>query len=138
MEHGCAFPAISEPSKLVRITHNKGKDVLFLGDPRVLPFTLHTSAYNPIYPSVPLWLPDLLQTLCGYFMSLSSALALLNMVPAYFLDGQWVLVVLVDLFFEKRIPESDRRNVICNCVLACGSLLLGLNLCLALWTLINW
>lgn len=138
MEHGCAFPAISDPSKLVRITHTKGKDVLFLGDPRVLGFSFRTSAYNPIYPSVPLWLPDLLQTLCSYFVSLSGALALLNMVPAYFLDGQWVLVVLVDIVFEKRIPDSDRRNVICNCVLASGSLLLGLNLCLALWTLINW
>lgn len=138
VEHGCVFPAISYPSKLVRISHNKGKDVLFLGDPRVLPFILSTSTFSPNLPNVPLWLPNLLQTLCNYFVSLSSALALLNMVPAYFLDGQWTLTVLVDLFLEKRVPELERRNLICNCILASGSLLLGLNLCLALWTLINW
>ena len=138
LEHACVFPAISNPSKLVRITHSKGKDVLFLGDPRVLPFTVSISDYDPIGPSVPIWLPNLLQTLCNYFMSLSSALALLNMVPAYFLDGQWTLSVLVDLCLEKRVPDMGRRNVICNCILASGSLLLGLNLCLALWTLINW
>lgn len=137
VEHGCVFPAISQPSKLVRITHSKGKDVLFLGDPRLLPFTVTTSAYNPSL-SAPLWLPNLLLTICNYFMSLSSALALLNMVPAYFLDGQWTLTVLVDLFLEKRVPDLNHRNLICNCILASGSLLLGLNLCLALWTLINW
>jgi S2P endopeptidase len=137
-EHACVFPAISNPSKLVRITHNKGKDVLFLGDPRILRFILDTSAYSPNFPSLPLWLPNLLQTLCNYVTSLSSALALLNMVPAYFLDGQWALTVLVDLLLEKRVPDSNHRNVICNCILTGGTLLLVLNLCLALWTLINW
>lgn len=138
LEHGCVFPAIAHPSKLVRISHNKGKDVLFLGDPRLLPLILSTSTYRPNSPGIPLWLPNLLQTLCSYFMSLSSALALLNMVPAYFLDGQWTLTVLVDLFLEKKVPDPGRRHLVCNCILASGSLLLGLNLCLALWTLINW
>lgn len=138
VEHGCVFPAISSPSKLIRIKHSSGKDVLFLGDPRVLPFLLSTTAYNPSHPSMPLWLPNLLQTMCNYFVSLSSALALLNMVPAYFLDGQWALTVLVDLFLEKRVPDSNRRALICNCILTCGTLLLVLNLVLALWTLINW
>ena len=137
-EHGCVFPAIANPSKLVRITHTKGKDVLFLGDPRVLQFILSTSPYSPNFLWLPLWLPSLLQTLCNYITSLSSALALLNMVPAYFLDGQWTLTVLVDLFLEKRVPDSKHRNLICNCILTCGTLLLVLNLCLALWTLINW
>ena len=138
LEHGCVFPTISQPSKLIRISHNKGNDILFLGDPRLLLFIISTSTYAPNSHSTPLWLPNLLQTLCTYFISLSSALALLNMVPAYFLDGQWTLTVLVDLFLEKRVPELDRRYLICNCILATGSLLLGLNLCLALWTLINW
>ena len=138
LEHGCVFPAISQTSRLVRISHTEGNDVLFLGDPRVLPFIVSTSTYTPNSPSTPSWLPNLLQTTCTYFISLSSALALLNMVPAYFLDGQWTLTVLVDLFLEKRVPDSERRNLICNCILATGSLLLGLNLALALWTLITW
>lgn len=138
VQHGCVFPAISSPSKLIRISHTAGKDVLFLGDPVVLRFIVSASTYNPNSLNSPLWLPNLLQTLCTYFISLSSALALLNMVPAYFLDGQWTLTVLVDLILEKRVPDSGKRNVICNCILAIGSLLLALNLCLAIWTLINW
>lgn len=137
LEHGCVFPAISQPSKLIRISHTNGKDALFLGDPRALLFDFSLSAYSPKSPYSPLWLPNIVQTMCTYFISLSSALALLNMVPAYFLDGQWALTVLVDFLLENRLPE-ERRNIICNCILAAGSLLLGLNLCLALWTLINW
>ena len=138
VEHGCVFPAISPPSKLVRISHTSGKDVLFLGDPVVLQFIVSVSMYGPNNLNTPLWLPNLLQTICTYFISLSSSLALLNMVPAYYLDGQWALTVLIDLILEKRVPDSVKRNMICNCILATGSLLLGLNICLALWTLLNW
>jgi len=138
VEHHCVFPAIAPPSKLVRITHTSGKDVLFLGDPYLLHFILSTSMYLPNSIHIPLGLPNFLLTTCTYFISLSSALALLNMVPAYFLDGQWTLTVLVELFLEKRVPDLAKRTLICNCVLATGSLLLVLNLGLALWTLINW
>ena len=137
-DHACVFPALSSPAKLVRISHDGGDDVLFLGDPRALNFVLSVSSYIPKSHSVPLWLPDLLRTLSTYFISLSSALALLNMVPAYYLDGQWALIVLVDLCLESRVPDPQKRNRICNCVLIAGSLLLALNLCLAVWTLINW
>ena len=138
VEHHCVFPAISPPSKLIRITHTGGKDVLFLGDPVELHYIVSTSTYMPKSVNIPLTLPNLLQTMCAYFVSLSSALALLNMVPAYFLDGQWTLTVLVDLLLERRVPDVGKRTVICNCVLASGSLLLVLNLGLAIWTLINW
>lgn len=137
-DYACVFPAISSPSKLVRISHTEGQDVLFLGDPSALPYTVSTSSFVPRSPISPLWLPDLLTTLCTYFISLSSALALLNMVPAYFLDGQWTLTVLVELFFEKRIPDAHKRQMICTCVLIFGSVLLTLNICLGIWTLINW
>lgn len=137
-EHACVFPTLSTPAKLLRISHDGGEDVLFLGDPRALNFVLTVSSYIPKFTSVPLWLPQLLQTLSTYFISLSSALALLNMVPAYFLDGQWTLSVLIDLCFESKIADPQKRNRLCNCILTAGSILLGLNLCVAVWTLINW
>ena len=137
-DYACVFPAVSSTTRLVRISHTEGKDVLYLGDPRGLPYAISITSYLPNSPHCPLWLPDLLQTLFLYIISLSSALALLNMVPAYFLDGQWVLTVLVELCFEGVVPNPNHRTRICNCVLVCGSALLGLNICLAIWTLITW
>lgn len=137
MDYACVFPAVAPQTRLVRISHTGGQDVLFLGDPRALHYAISVNSYLPSGPSVPLWLPDLLQTSCRYIISLSSALALLNMVPAYFLDGQWALTVLVEWCLEDLLSPKYRRRL-CSCILITGSVLLGLNICLAIWTLVNW
>ena len=70
-----------------------------------------------------------------YLVSLSGALALLNMVPCYSLDGQWALFALADYALSSYIPHEDQRNTLCNIVLTLGTLLLVSNIILALWTL---
>ncbi len=138
VEYACVFPTVSSPTKLVRISHTDGPDALFLGDPRALYFAMSVSNYYPASTYSPLWLPELLQTLCMYIISLSSALALLNMVPAYFLDGQWALMSLVELWCERSLPDPSHRKRLCNVILTFGSILLLLNIGLALWTLFTW
>ena len=137
LDFACAVPAVSSQTRLVRISHSDGPDVLFLGDPLALLYSIATSSYLPNGSLSPSWLPELLQTLLMYMVSFSSALALLNMVPAYYLDGQWALTVLVELCFEDSLQEKTRRQI-CNVILIGGSVLLILNICLALWTLIYW
>ena len=137
LEFACAFPAVSPDVRLVRIAHSDGPDVLFLGDPRALLFSISTSSYIPSSSLSPSWLPDLIQTLLMYLVSFSSALALLNMVPAYYLDGQWALLALVELCCEGYLQEKTRRQL-CTVVLLAGSVLLGINIALALWTLSSW
>ena len=68
-------------------------------------------------------------------MSLSGALALLNMVPCYALDGQWALFAFVDHTLTSYISQEDQRNMLCNVILTLGTLLLASNIMLALWTL---
>ena len=137
LDYACAVPAISPETRLVRISHSDGPDILFLGDPQELPYSLTTSSYLPNGSLPPSWLPDLLQTLLMYMISFSSALALLNMVPAYYLDGQWAFTVLVELCFENSLQEKTRRQI-CSVVLIVGSILLAVNIALALWTLTFW
>ena len=137
LDFACAFPAISPESRLVRISHSEGPDVLFLGDPRSLPFSLSTSSYIPSSSLSPSWLPELLQNLLMYLVSFSSALALLNMVPAYYLDGQWTLTALVELCCESHLQEKTRRQI-CGVVLVTGSVLMVVNIAIALWTLSMW
>lgn len=133
----CVVPAVSPDTRLVRISHSDGPDVLFLGDPHSLSYILTTSSYLPNGSLSPPWLPDLLQTLLMYMISFSSALALLNMVPAYYLDGQWTFTALIELCFENSLQEKTRR-MICSVVLVAGSVLLAINIALALWTLSFW
>ena len=137
LDFACAIPALSPETRLVRISHSDGPDVLFLGDPRELPYSVTTTSYLPNSSLPPSWLPDLLQTLLLYMVSFSSALALLNMVPAYYLDGQWTFTVLVELCFENSLHDKTRRQI-CSVVLVAGSVLLAANIGLALWTLTFW
>ena len=132
----CATPSIGQYQHIVKIEHTgPGDPVLFMGDLRTLHYTLETTDYQSLYPFIlPYWLPRLLETLCIYIGSISAALALMNMVPAYALDGQWALGALL----EYCMPEHPHRNRIFNSILICGTILLLLNIVLAFWILLHW
>lgn len=131
----CVIPAVGPQTRLLKIEHTgSGDPVLFLGDPKLLKFFIATSDYKPSLQYSPLRLPIVLQTFYMYLLSISSALALLNMVPAYALDGQWALSAILEML----MPESPYRNKILHAILIFGSILLALNILLALWILINW
>ena len=133
----CATPTIAAAplNHLAKIRHTgTGDPVIFLGDLRTLAYNTKVTDFLPLSSLSPLWLPSVLQTVCIYMISISSALGLLNMLPAYALDGQWAL----SAFLEHLIPEHPQRNRILNSVLMVGTLLLVLNILLGLWILINW
>lgn len=67
-----------------------------------------------------------------YLFSLSGALVILNVVPCYALDGQWILKAFLDLFLPGILPSRPKRNMVFTVVLILGSSLLGLNLFLAI------
>ena len=134
-DQACVIPAIGSYSHLVKIKHTgTGDPVIFLGDLRSLLYSVKVTDFLPSSKSLPLWLPSMLHTIAIYIISISSALALLNMLPAYTLDGQWALGALL----ESLWPEYPHRNKILNGILTCGSILLVLNIILAIWILINW
>ncbi len=56
---------------------------------------MHVSEYRPRWIGLPVWLPQSLETLLRYLISLSGALALINLAPVYWLDGQWALKALL-------------------------------------------
>lgn len=130
----CVIPALDKNSYLVHITHTgDGEPVIFLGDPDLLQYSVLTTDYKPT-GRAPVWLPQFLQTLLTYIVSISSALALLNMAPAYALDGQWALGALLEL----SLPEYPHRERVANVVLSISTVLLVCNILMALWILINW
>ena len=130
----CIVPALGKNSYLVRIAHTgKGDPVLFVGDLGFLQYSIHITNYLPI-GGAPVWLPRFLETLLTYIISISSALALLNILPAYALDGQWALGALLEFL----LPEYPHREKIVSIVLPTCTVLLVLNILMALWILINW
>ena len=108
--------------------------------------------YTPRASFVPYFIPPFLGALFNYFVSLSAALALLNMVPAYQLDGQWVtrndtyskqqelikdvalqaFESMMDYLCARKMISPVTRSIAVKVVLRLCSLLLVANVAVAL------
>lgn len=131
----CVTPAIGSHTYLIKIRHTSlGDPILYLGGLEQLKHSIILSDYHPSHSSVPLWLPGSLHTLCIYIASISGALAVLNIIPAYALDGHWTLIALL----EYLMPENAYRTKISNVILLIGSSLLMCNVLSAVWILMYW
>ena len=133
----CVFPSIPSSSRLIRIRHNShSPDILYLGEARGLYSTVVVGDYNPRSSYVPLLLPIMISTQLLYIVSLSGAFALLNVVPAYALDGQWVTITLVEAWLEPCVKSQKQRTLFCNCVLFMGTFLLAANVLVSIANLV--
>jgi len=129
----CMHPELLPGEKLLRIHVAKEPVVLFLGDPRLAYYTVQVSNYFPRLSIFPLSLPAVVDMLMNYTISLSAALALLNMVPAYFLDGQWALMALVDILLPR--TPFNRKKVLAESILMSGSALFLFTIASSVYTL---
>lgn len=68
-----------------------------------------------------------------YIISLSGALAVVNSVPCFALDGQWMLSALLEATLVTVVTDRQRRELIGFFLLLGGSALLAANVALGLW-----
>ncbi|XP_071503869.1 membrane-bound transcription factor site-2 protease-like [Diadema antillarum] len=133
----CLRPSLDNSSRLLRIAHNSGPPVLYVGDPYFFSYTVMVSNYVPKYQCLPLDLPGIIQLFCKYLISLSGALALLNAMPCYALDGQWILLAAIEHFLSSVVPSPSDRNVIYSLIMIFGTVILIANVVLAMLTLVT-
>jgi len=105
----CLKPKLPPDTQLIRISLANGTNLAFLGPATHLFYSLDVSNYQPrlffffLSPRIPLMISKFLQ----YVLSMSSALALLNMAPVTYLDGGWACTSFIKLFF----PRMDATKV---------------------------
>lgn len=131
----CVKPSLDNSTRLLRVVLQGRQPVLFLGHPLDLFYSVSLSNYVPYWSYIPLNLPYILETFCKYLISLSGALAILNVVPCYALDGQWILSALIELTLKSVIKTHEKRTLLYTVVLSYGTLLLSANIIIALWVL---
>ena len=127
----CVFPWIGNRTRLLRIARPPTSAVLFLGNPLELRFTARVADYRPRFTFLPINAPTVLELCCKYLASLSGALALLNVVPCYALDGQFILSALVDIFLPSTRFSRSVRSATHNGLRLAGTFLLASNVALA-------
>ena len=69
---------------------------------------------------------------------MSGALALLNVVPCYALDGQWILLAFIELSLRSVVAEPEMRGLIYTVLLFFGTVLIATNIVIAMFTLFVW
>merc|ERR1719431_2110031 len=117
-------------TKLVIVARKGGKNFLFIGNPAEIYTYAQVTDFVPKYSFLPLWLPDMLIKLCNFLAAFSAALAVLNVVPSYLLDGQHMARVLVEMMMVN-YSSKTRINVTMG-LTVCGSSLILINILLGL------
>ncbi|XP_076868800.1 membrane-bound transcription factor site-2 protease [Brachyhypopomus gauderio] len=129
----CVIPSLENQTRLIRVQHPPKEDMLFVGYPSHLQFSVSLTNFVPRLAFLHLDLPVMLETLCKYLVSLSGALAVVNAVPCFALDGQWMLTAFLEASLGKLIPEKNSRELLGFFILLGGSALLAANIALGLW-----
>ncbi|KAJ1117384.1 hypothetical protein NDU88_005584 [Pleurodeles waltl] len=129
----CITPSIENQTRLIRVKHPPQIDMLFIGYPEHLQYAVVLSSFIPRYNFLSLHLPVMIETFCKYLISLSGALAVINAVPCFALDGQWILHSFLEAVVSSNILEKSNRELLGFLILLGGSSLLAANVALGLW-----
>ncbi|KAG7487324.1 hypothetical protein MATL_G00022010 [Megalops atlanticus] len=154
----CLLPSLENQTRLIRVRHPPQSDMLFVGYPLHLqlavvslsllsellseshrlhfdlPVVLETPRFHPLpLTATHCDLPVVLETFCKYLVSLSGALAVVNAVPCFALDGQWMLTSFLEAALGPLLTEKSSRELLGFFILLGGSTLLAANVALGLW-----
>ncbi|XP_066534212.1 membrane-bound transcription factor site-2 protease isoform X1 [Hoplias malabaricus] len=129
----CVIPSLENQTRLIRVKHAPQADMLFVGYPSHLQFSVSLTNFVPRLGFLHLDLPVMLETLSKYLVSLSGALAVVNAVPCFALDGQWMLTAFLEATLSSIIPEKNNRELLGFFILLGGSTLLAANVAFGLW-----
>lgn len=102
-------------------------DVLFLGAPASLFQSVTVTSYSPRFSFISLGWVEFLQDFCLTFVKLSGALGLLNMVPCFGFDGQYITDTLVEWCATGHLSKRKIRLVKFS-IMAAGTTLLAANI----------
>ncbi|NWS38718.1 MBTP2 protease, partial [Probosciger aterrimus] len=133
----CVTPSLENQTRLIRVKHPPHIDMLYVGHPMHLQYTVSLSSFVPRQNFLSIDLPVVIETFCKYplkcLISLSGALAVINAVPCFALDGQWILNSFLEATLSSLIVEKQNRELVGFLILLAGSALLAANVALGLW-----
>lgn len=98
--------------------------MLFLGNPAEIYSTVKVTDFVPKWNMYDPIIPHIVETFLKYVNMMSSGLAIVNVLPAFFFDGQHIAVALCDLFLGSHVKDASMRLAISLCATVLGSLLL--------------
>ncbi|XP_076375774.1 membrane-bound transcription factor site-2 protease [Megalopta genalis] len=124
----CLKPSLDNVSKIVQIRRREGKDVLFFGLPADIYHTVDVSDWIPKYTFLNPKLPETVVILCKYITMFSAGLTVVNVLPCFFLDGQYIMDAFVCYTLKYTRQNKRLRQPIVRAFRSIGTLLLSINI----------
>lgn len=122
----CVFPALFNGTTLMKIyISDAARPILFIGTTDELTYYVKLSNHLPLYFFSFSWIPHVAELFFKYLITFSLAIALLNAVPCYGLDGQFISKTIIESLFSRLRPE--RRVMLNRALIYYGIVVLGGN-----------
>lgn len=129
-DYHCIKPVMSNTTSIIHIKRYGKNDVIYIGHPSDVYKNVLISNFSPKYKFLSHNLPDFVQNLLRYLITCSLGLAIVNVVPCFWFDGQFIVQTLVNDFMIKVARRRSTRNTITLCVTAIGTFFIIVNLIL--------
>lgn len=108
----CLRPSLENNTKLVEITRRRPSDAsLFLGQPFEIYQNVEITEFVKV-GLLPTAIPEIIRKFCEFIIMISSALAILNIIPCFYLDGYMIIRILVDILLSKYVKLKSVRLAI--------------------------
>uniref|UniRef100_A0A183CJ49 Membrane-bound transcription factor site-2 protease n=1 Tax=Globodera pallida TaxID=36090 RepID=A0A183CJ49_GLOPA len=126
----CVVPALYNDTALLRfLVTGQARPVLFIGYLNEPLHMVEVAELTPRFGLIPWWMPRVAELFARYLITLSLAMGILNAVPCYGLDGQFIGATVVD-YFCQNWPLSVRKRmsnmlVTSGTVIFCSNILIG-------------
>ncbi|KAF7635512.1 Peptidase_M50 domain-containing protein, partial [Meloidogyne graminicola] len=109
----CVVPALYNDTVLLRFqVKDQRKPILFIGYLSEPLYFVGISELTPRFTFVPWWIPRIFELFSSYLITFSLAMGVLNAVPCYGLDGQFISSTVVNYFCQNL---SNNQNAVLEC-----------------------
>ncbi|XP_033219290.1 membrane-bound transcription factor site-2 protease [Belonocnema kinseyi] len=123
----CLKPLVENSTKVVQIQRIDKKDVLFIGYPADIFNTVVVSDWVSKFAFLSSEFPENLNLVLGYIVMFSSGLAVINVIPCFYFDGQYIVDILISLGLQVTIGHQRFHRNVCLSTKVAGTLLLAFN-----------
>lgn len=117
----CIKPILANISTIIHMKRkNRVKDLVYFGHPFDVLLAVDVSEFTPKTRIFEPWFGDAITLMLKYLAVFSSGLALVNVVPCYGLDGQFLVTALISNLPSSTFSKS-RKELISNSINLVGS-----------------
>lgn len=133
-ESFCIKPIVNNATTVLHIKRLTRNDVMYVGHPADLSRTIKISEFVAKTKFFQASFIDGIATFIKYVVVFSFGLAVVNIIPCFALDGQYIVSAVIHHVLLTTVPKRKQRDLIAFVITCVGSVFFGLVMLKVIWT----